>query len=179
MTEDPRRAIVEVMARLGKETQLHVDERERHFEITDIVIIAVSVLLVILAIFNIYYVRVLYHDLNGIVSNMDSMYINMQNVEQDMVNISANIGLFDDHVKNMTPIHKNITQITEKMPKIRSNMHDIREDMGGMGHEMGLLGNAMGSISQRTLQMKAGMSVMRHNVRSISRPMGIMNPILP
>ena len=38
MGEDPRRAIVEVMARVGRETQYHLDERERHFRITDGVI---------------------------------------------------------------------------------------------------------------------------------------------
>ena len=36
MTEDSRRGIVEVIARLGRETQLHLDERHRHFRITDV-----------------------------------------------------------------------------------------------------------------------------------------------
>jgi len=67
MTEDPRRAVIEVIARLGRETQLHIDERYRHFRITDSVILIISLLLVILAVFNVYYVRVLYQDLNGIV----------------------------------------------------------------------------------------------------------------
>ncbi len=179
MTEDPRRAIVEVMAKLGKETQLHMDERERHFEITDIVIIGVSVLLVILAIFNIYYVRVLYGDLGGIVKNMDSMYIHMENVKSDMGRISNTVGAIDGHIQHMGSISDNITTMTKKMPLIRGNMDGIREDMGGMGHEMGLLANAMGNIDQRIHHMKAGMSIIRQNLHFMAKPMGIMNPMLP
>lgn len=53
MREDPRRAVVQVIARLGRETQLHLDERYRHFRITDGVLLFTSVLLVILAVFNV------------------------------------------------------------------------------------------------------------------------------
>ena len=62
-TLDPRTPIVQVMARLGRETQLHLDERHRNFKITDKVILVISLLLVLLASVNVYYVRVLYRDL--------------------------------------------------------------------------------------------------------------------
>ena len=73
MADDPRRGIVEVMARLGQATQYHIDERYRHFKITDVVIYVTSALLMVLAVFNIYYIRVLYTNLTGIVGNMASM----------------------------------------------------------------------------------------------------------
>ena len=69
MDVDPRKPIVQVMARLGRETQLHLDERHRHFKVTDKVIMIISLLLVLLAFVNVYYVTVLYQDLNGIVGN--------------------------------------------------------------------------------------------------------------
>ncbi len=179
MTEDPRRAIVEVMARLSKETQLHLDERYRHFRITDAVIIMVSFLLVVLAIFNIYYVRVLYKDLDGIVGNMDSMYVNLTIVDNDMTSISRSVELFDAHIGHMKPIHDNIATMAQTLPDMRSNMDLIKGDMNVIEQEMGLIGGTMGNMDQRIQQMLGGMSVMRENMRSMANPMGIMNPMLP
>ena len=157
MSQDPRRAIVEVMARLGKETQLHLDERHRHFQITDAVTIVVSFLLVVLAVFNIYYVRVLYTDLDGIVTNMDSMYSNLKQVDKDMMHISQSIELFDQHIHHMTPIHDNIATLAVSLPHVRSNMDLITGDMGLIEQDMGLIGGAMGNMDQRIHQMLGGM----------------------
>jgi len=179
MTEDPRRAIVEVMARLGKETQLHLDERHRHFRITDSVIIIVSLLLVIVAVFNVYYVRVLYKDMDGIVTNMYSMYGNLTVVDEDMVEISLSVEKFDSHLQHMQSIHDNITSLAGTLPKVRINMNMIEHEMGLIEHDMGLLGNAMGNIDQRIHHMKNNMSVMRENMRQMAKPMGMMNPMMP
>jgi len=179
MTEDPRRAIVEVMARLGKETQLHLDERHRHFRITDAVIIIVSLLLVVVAIFNVYYVRELYTDMDGIVNNMDSMYGNLAVVDEDMVEISRSVEKFDTHLQHMQSIHENITNLAGTLPKVRINMGIIKQDMGLIGHDMGLLGNSMGTIDQRIHHMRQNMSVMRENMRQMANPMGALNPMMP
>ncbi|MCB1728220.1 MAG: translation initiation factor 2, partial [Gammaproteobacteria bacterium] len=95
MTVDPRTPIVQVMARLGRETQLHLDERHRHFKVTDKVILVISLLLIMLACVNVYYVTVLYQDLNGIVDNMDSMYRNLSRVDRDMDLIAQRVQRFD------------------------------------------------------------------------------------
>jgi uncharacterized protein YoxC len=179
MNEDPRRAIVEVMARLGKETQLHLDERHRHFKVTDAVTITVSILLVVLAIFNIYYVRVLYKNLDGIVNNMDSMYDNIIVVDKDMTAISHSMEQFDKHIAFMVPIHDNIATLSESLPTVRYNMDDIKGDMDVIEQEMGLIGGAMGNMDQRIHQMLGSMSVMRNNMRQMANPMGVMNPVLP
>jgi len=179
MQDDPRRAIVEVMARLGKETQFHLDERHRHFRITDAVIITVSVLLVILAVFNIYYVKVLYREMGGIVTNMDSMYQNLVVVDKDMDAIAQSVELFDGHIAHMTPIHDNIATLAVSLPNVRSSMDVITGDMQIVEKEMGLIGGAMGTMDQTIVQMLGGMSVMRENMRNMANPMGMMNPLLP
>ena len=179
MSQDPRRAIVEVMARLGKETQLHLDERHRHFKITDAVTVVVSFLLVVLAVFNIYYVRVLYNDMDGIVTNMDSMYSNLKRVDEDMLHISHSIESFDQHIAYMTPIRNNISDLAIALPDIRSNMDRITDDMQSIDPDMGLIGEAMANMDQRIHQMKLGMSVMRSNMHQMANPMGAMNPFMP
>lgn len=179
MNEDPRRAVVQVIARLGRETQLHLDERYRHFRITDGVIIVTSVLLMILAIFNVYYVRVLYQDLNGIVANMDSMYGHLVNVDDDMNVIAEQMAAFDGHMKHMEPIHANMVSLSDTMPGIRANMDGISRDMFGIEQSMGVVGNGMGVIDQRVYLMTGGVATMRHNVRQIARPLGGMNSFLP
>lgn len=179
MQEDPRRAIVEVMARLGKETQFHLDERDRHFQITDLVIIVVSLVLVVLASLNIYYISVLYGDLGKIVSNMDSMYQHLMTVDQDMHSITLTVDRFDDHIQHMQPIHDHMESISLMMPKIRTDMDSLRDDMRLIQADMGMLGGAMTNIDQRIVQMKTGMSVMRTNMRKMANPMSIMNPMMP
>ena len=177
--EDPRRAIIEVMARLGKETQLHIDERERHFDITDFVTIIVSVLLVVLAIFNIYYVRVLYEDLNGIVTSMESILHNVENVNEEMLAITQSIDKYDQHVANMGPVTESLSNMAVIFPKVSKNMKGMRESMTAIDHDMGLMSNAMNSIDKQMMPMKNGMGMIRHNVRAISGPMGLMNRMMP
>ena len=179
MSEDPRRAIIAVMARLGKETQLHLDERHRHFKVTDAVIIVVSFLLVVLAIFNIYYVRVLYKDLDGIVSNMDSMYHHLITVDSNMTVIADSMEQFDTHIRHMTPIQHNISNLAESLPRVRFDMDMITGDMSSIERDMGLIGGAMGFMGHRMQQMRGGMSVMRGNMGQMANPMGVMNPVLP
>jgi hypothetical protein len=179
MNEDPRRAVVQVIARLGRETQLHLDERYRHFRITDGVIIVTSVLLMILAIFNVYYVRVLYQDLNGIVANMDSMYGHLVNVDDDMNVIAEQMAAFEDHMKHMEPIHANMVSLSDTMPGIRTNMDGISRDMFGIEQSMEVVGGGMGVIDQRVYLMTGGVATMRHNVRQIARPLGGMSSFLP
>lgn len=179
MAEDPRRAIVEVMARLGKETQLHLDERQRHFQITDAVILGVSLLLLVLAVFNVYYVRILYKDLEGIVNNMDSMYASLKLVDRDMSDITLSVQAFDQHMQHMQPIHDRISTLADVMPSVATNMGLIEDDMGLIQHDMGLLHNAMGYIDQRILHMRDSMPVMRENMRSMANPMDVINPFMP
>lgn len=179
MAEDPRRAIVEVMARVGRETQYHLDERERHFRITDGVILITSLLLVILAVFNVYYVRVLYKDFNGIVSNMESMYSHLRNVDADMELISAHMAEFDRHMVHMEPINAHMTAIADTLPQIQVDMHQITGEMVTMEESMGLVGRGMTIIDQRVHAMTGGVAVMRENVGQIARPMGGMMPFMP
>lgn len=179
MTEDPRRAIVEVMARLGRETQLHLDERYRHFQITDSVIVAISLVLAILAIFNIYYVRVLYKNLDGTVTSMESMYNKLRDVDDDMKVITSRISLFDQHMQHMQPIDSNITAIAGKLPPVRGSMDEMAADMATIDQEMNLVNQAMGNIDQRMMHMAGGVSIMRANSWQLAKPMGFMNSIMP
>jgi len=174
MREDPRRAIVQVIARLGRETQLHLDERYRHFRITDAVLIVTSVLLVILAVFNVYYVRVLYEDLNGIVANMGHMHDRLRSVDEDMGAITEHMHAFDEHIAHMETIHANMTELAGIMPRIRTNMDAVTRDMAGVEHSMGLVGEGVGVIDQRVYLMTGGVATMRQNVRQIARPFGSM-----
>ena len=120
MAEDPRRVMIEVFARLGRETQIHLDERHRHFKITDTVIIGISILLTIVAVFNVYYVHILYQDLSGIVSSMDSMHDSLQQVKGDMVSITNSIGNFNQHMAHMDSINNHISSLGETMPSVGS-----------------------------------------------------------
>lgn len=179
MTEDPRRAIVDVIARLGRETQLHLDERYRHFRITDGVILLTSLLLVILAVFNVYYVLVLYQNLNGIVSNMESMHDHLIEMDADMELISGHMTAFDRHMDNMEPINRRMGSVASTLPRVRGDMHAITGEMSTIDESMGMVARGMGVIDQRVHLMNGGVSAMRQNVRQIARPMGSMMPFMP
>jgi hypothetical protein len=179
MTEDPRRAIVEVMAKLGRETQFHIDERHRHFRITDAIILATSMVLVVVAVFNVYYVRLLYQDFNGIVANMDSMHHHLVNVDADMAVITGQMAAFEGHMGHMEPINAHMTSLADTLPRVRAHMNGIAGDMSSIEQSMELVGRGMGVIDQRVHGMTGGVAVMRENVGQIARPMGNMMPFVP
>ncbi|MEJ1335511.1 MAG: translation initiation factor 2 [Candidatus Sedimenticola sp. (ex Thyasira tokunagai)] len=177
--EDPKRIVVEVVGRLGRETQIHLDERHHHFRITNLVIVTMSLLLLILAVFNIYYIHILYQDLTGIVNNMDSMHTNLKSVNNNMITISGKMKSIAKHVDHMEAINNHTDSITKTLPKISTNMHKITAETNTIGQEMTHLGGGMNNIELRFGQIGGSVAVMRENVRQISRPMGFMNPIMP
>ena len=176
---DPRRPIIEVMARIGRETQITLDEREQHFKITDAVIAAISILLIVLAVFNVYYVRVLYQDLGGIVDTMESMMNKLKRVDADMVTVADQVDAFDRHMQHMTSITKHVTAVSDRLPGMRKDMVDMALNMDLIHQDMSLLRGAVGSITPSMVQMTRTIGIMRHDVREISKPMGAMNPVLP
>jgi len=176
---DPRRPIIEVMARIGRETQLTLDEREHHFKITDAVIATISFLLIILAIFNVYFVRVLYQDLDNIVVTMESMTHKLTQVDADMSMVADQVDAFEKHMQHMTSITSHVATVTTRLPKMREDMVSMALNMEFIHQDMSLLRNAVGSIAPTMAQMTRNISIMRHDVHQISKPMGSMNPVLP
>ena len=179
MAEDPRRVMIEVFARLGRETQLHLDERHRHFLITDAVIITITTIMIILAVFNVYYVRVLYKDLNGIVSTMDSMHASLEVIKGDMISITGNMKSVDEHMLNMDEINTYMGTLADTMPRVRDSMSTITDEVSAIEGDMGLLNGGMTNINQRFGHMTNSVIFMRENVYQISGPMGSMNQFMP
>ncbi|MCB1857454.1 MAG: translation initiation factor 2 [Gammaproteobacteria bacterium] len=179
MADDPRRVLVEAVARLGRETQIHLDERHRHFWVTNLVILSISVMLVIIAVFNVYYIRVLYQDLNGIVFNMDSMHENLRHVKGSMLDITQRIESFDQHVGYMGKITENTASMSGALPRIGGAMRSMNGQVAGIKNEMAVLRGGMLNIDQRVLHMTGSVASMRENVRQIAKPMGMMNPFMP
>ena len=177
--DDPRRAIVEVMARLGRETQLHIDERHRHFQITDIVILGISLLLIIVAAFNVYFVWVLSTDMDGIVNNMDSMRQHLVKVDDDMSVIAETVEKYDEHIAYMHVISSNVGDLASSMPVIRTSMDSMTYNMQTIDSEMSGMNQAISNIGQNIHLMTQGMAGMKHNVRQFSGPMGALNPVFP
>ena len=179
MNENPKKIMIEMVGRLGRETQLHLDEREHHFEVTDIVLRVMSLLMIVLAIFNVYYIHVLYQDLNGIVSSVDSMHTNLRDVKGSMTGITSTVKAMDQHMLHMDNINTHTGSIGVHMPQISATMRGISGEMFFIEQDMGILGAGMMNIDQRFGQMTNGVATMRENMYQISRPMSFMNPIMP
>ncbi|WP_456416860.1 translation initiation factor 2 [Thiolapillus sp.] len=179
MPQEEKRLFVDMVGRLSWETQLHLDERHHHFYINKIFIIIVSVLLMILAAVNVYYVAVLYEDLNGIVDNMDSMHGNMQKVSSRMAHITDNVKEFEVYMRRMDNIIISTGAMATMMPSISASMGQMDKDIAVMNADMGKMANGMLHVDQRFKHMTQGVNVMRHHVREIAHPMGTMNPFMP
>jgi uncharacterized protein YoxC len=174
MQSDSKRVWIQVIARLGRETQFHLDERYRHFKITDGIIVVVSIFLAVLAIFNVYYVWVLSQNLNGIVSNMDSMHQNMQVIKEDMINITDRVSSFDRDMQHMDKITENMGALSISMTSVSASMGGISGSMQTIDQDMHLLSRGMSNIDGRFVTMTNNVSVMRHNTRKIAEPMRLM-----
>jgi len=179
MAEDSRPAWVEVIARLGRETQFHIDERYRHFRITDAVTIVISVLLAVLALFNIYYIQVLYNDLQEIVVSMNSMHDKLRGIDGDMGAISQQMDSMDWRIGYMEPITAHMTSIGTNMPRVAAGMEAITVNVGGIDRDMAPLGHGMLVIDQRVHAMLGAVAAIRNSVHQFAGPMGAMNPFMP
>ena len=179
MSDDPRKAIVEVMARLGRETQLHVDERHKHFKITDKVIRYISILLLIVAVFNVSLVWLLSTNLDTIVDNMDSMRSRLIIIDEDMQYISTTVSKFDEHTAYMHTIANNIGSITTNLPLIRLNTDSFTLSMQSIDKEMEQMKKSIGEIDGNMRGITNSVTGLEYNVRQFSKPMGSMNPIFP
>ncbi len=179
MSDDGKRAFIEMVGRLGRETQLHLDERYLHFQITNVVLLVVSLLLAILAIFNMYYIHILYKDMSGIVESMDSMHYRLRAVNDSMLSITDTVGEIDRNMEHMDRITQHTLQLSATMPEIRQSMHQIGEQVGLIDLDMVLMSSSMTNVELRFVQMTGGVGVMRENVYHLSRPMGFMNPMMP
>ncbi|CAK0751574.1 Translation initiation factor 2 [Gammaproteobacteria bacterium] len=179
MTDDPKQLFCQMVARLGRETQLHLDERHQHFRITDVVLKATSIFLFALAISNVYYIRILYNDLNGIVDNMESMHEHLQSVKDNMVAITNRVGDIDQHMQCMDTISTHMENIANALPTIATFMNLLGGETKDIEQSMGLLSKGMTNVDTRFTEITHGVAVMRENVWQISRPMGFMNPMLP
>jgi methyl-accepting chemotaxis protein len=174
MTEDSRRVWIRAIGRLGRETQLHLDERHRHFRITDAVIISVSLVITIIAVFNVYYVYVLSQGFNNIVDNMESMHQNLIVVKNDMDSITDKIEVFTVHMEHMDTIERNMNTMTTSMGSITGSMTNITGSISGMEQEMALMSAGMSNIDQRTGSMAGSVSIMRENTRQMAKPMKLI-----
>ncbi len=179
MREDPRRAVIEVIQRLGRETQFHIDERYRHFQITDVIIIATSVLLVVGAVFNVYHARLLYQDFNGMVANMYSMHDHLVTVDGDMATITANMNAFESHMSHMDSINARMASMASTMPQIRANTNAISSEMNSIEQSMEMVGRGMGVIDTRVHAMTGGVASMREGMGQFSRPVSGFLPFMP
>ena len=179
MSEDPRRLLVEMVARLGRETQLHLDERHHHFRINKQVVLIISLVLMIIAGFNIYYIRILWHDLNGIVDSMDSMHTNMQTVSGKMQDMTNNVMAFERYMRHMDHINLHTATMADLIPSISGSMQGMTVDVVQMEYDMRPMGQGMIVIDQRFGEMSVGVASLRHNMQEIARPMGSMNPFMP
>ena len=179
MADDPRRVIIEAVARLGRETQLHLDERHRHFWITNVVTFVISLLLVVLAVFNVYYVKVLHGDLTGIVYNMDSMHTNLRDITANMSEITSKVESMDQHMQFMDNIYSHTKDMSQSLPRIGTAMTEMSGEVSDINQDMVLMKRGMFNIEQKAGHMTNTITIMRENVHQIARPMSMMNSFIP
>lgn len=177
--DDPRKAIVEVMARLGRETQLHVDERHRHFKMTDRVISYISILLLVVAMINVSLVWLLSTNMDAIVGNMESMRAKLMIIDNDMNYISTTVSQFDEHTAYMHTITSNIGEITTHLPQIRLHTDELTLNMQSIHGDVNAMTGSIGSINGNMRVISNTLVGMEQNVREFSRPMGVLNPVFP
>ncbi len=177
--QDAKRMFIEAVARLGRETQFHIDERYHHFYVNKIVIVTIMALLLVVAVVNVYLVRILYNDLTGIVGNMDSMRHNMQVVSGRMQHITDNVHEFEKHMRHMDHIYAHTGAMAVLLPDINADMQNISMSIDSIEGDMLGLSQGMDYIDLRFNEMTQGVAVMRANMRQIARPMGAMNPFMP
>lgn len=183
---DRRQSDLEVRAQLHRTlnkleatTYRHRSERDYHIRRSNIFVFFSALILVIIGGFNGYYIVQFYNDSVKMVASINNLQRTVRVVTSNMQQVSASMEQFKTHMDSMDTIVRNTESISAVLPAFRSDIDTMEGNMTLIDADMQGLSNDMALIDYRFNRITHGVRSMAPNVRSISKPMGMLNPFMP
>ena len=157
----------------------HVKERRHHFRITNIYVGIISALILIIAVFNLYYIYDFYKETMNIINTIHALDDTVKIISDDMVQVTSTMAKFKSHMGNMQGIYADVSSMSDVMPLMENNMSGVKTDMGHLNQNMQEISSDMSMIDFHLKNMSGNVTHMEKNIHDMARPMGKFNSILP
>jgi len=167
------------LTKLENEAERHRGARFYHMRRTNIWVRFVTIVTVILTLFNAYYISNLYDHFLSIVDNVSSLNHKVVNISSDMISLTETMEKFDSHLTVMPVIDDSVASMAQHTTDMSINVADMLHDLETMNQDMDLIYSAIHGVNNNFGNMVQGIHLMSGNVRQMSRPMGFMNKFLP
>lgn len=160
-------------------SDLHVKERRRHFRITNIFVWIVSVLIFLIAVFNLYNIYYFYDETMEIIDTIHGLDNTVNDIGQTMKQITLSMSKFNNSMESMEGVYSDVASMSEVMPLMQSNMSDAGVDISYLNQNMSAISMDMNVIDYHLKSMLGNVMHIEQNIHQIAKPMGKFNSILP
>jgi len=157
----------------------HVKERRGHFRVTNTIVIIVSVLLLLIACINMYYLYHFYIDSKRIIDTAHGLDDTVLIISKSMKKITGKMEKFSQHLDSMPAVYDDISSLTEVMPTMQKTMVDFQMNVKQMNTVMNFVNKDIQLIGFHLSTMTQKVSYMGSNIQQLAKPMGMFNGILP
>ncbi len=171
--------IAKTLVRLEHDAERHRGAHFYHVRRTDIYVKLVIALVVILGLFNIYYLSHSYDQMYNIVDDITDMNKKVIKVSTHMISLTDTMEKVNTHIDRMPLVSLSTKSISDRMPNINNSIHNMLLDMNSINHEMDKLTGSLDLLNANFNNITTGIDVMGGNVNQLSRPMGVLNNFLP
>ncbi|MEE9491816.1 MAG: hypothetical protein V3W04_00360 [Gammaproteobacteria bacterium] len=160
---------IEVVDRLGSCLEQFARTFEASAKRWELIVYPSMVAFIILAGYGFYLIYKLTNDVDAITQRVETMAINMINVDEYMSQIVVNMESMTESMKMMT------THIGNQREEMANFTHHLKT----MNGSISTMNGSVGSMSNTIHQMRYDTSSMGRNLQNVTGPMRFMNSFMP
>ncbi|MFK5893222.1 MAG: hypothetical protein QM504_08385 [Pseudomonadota bacterium] len=157
----------------------HVQERRKHFRVTNFFVFIVSALLMIIAIVNMFYLYGFYQNTLRIIKTTHALDNTVIDISKSMNKIKQSMGKFNTHMSSMEGVYSDVSSISSVMPDMQKSMSSFQSNMNKMNRVMEFVNRDIQLIDFHLKGMTNSVSNLGSDMYKIARPMGMFNGMLP
>lgn len=157
----------------------HVQERRRNFRVTNLIVGVISAFILIIAVFNLYYIYDFYMETMKIVNNIHDLDDTVKIISSDMQVITQSMTEFNKHMSSMQGITQDVQAMSGQLPLMQQSLGGIYGDMSALNRSMGQINQSMLSIDNDLKHMSGNVGQMGRSIYEMSVPMSKFNSVLP
>jgi methyl-accepting chemotaxis protein len=155
------------------------EEELRKQGITSRIIKGTLALMLVLFVANSYSLYLLSTGLSESLEMVDSMAVRFGQVTGSLSRVTDSVSSIDVQLATLDRIDADMAEVSSEVSNISNALLGINSTVTGLSGEMQVVDRSMGVINSQVYNMSGNVQQMGGNVHKISKPMGIMNKMVP
>ena len=161
----------------------HIDEHNvaglKRRAITNLLIRGITIMLIILAVVNLYLLLDLDRTMRAIVLSMDEMTGHFSAVSSEMVEVTTHTTNIGEHMNHLPSVEQSMAGINTEMGYMDHSIKSIDYNLTSVNSDLGAIDNNMIELNGRLYHLNYNVGFIRHDMHEISKPARFMNNFLP